>query len=87
MIQVHLPSSTADLPTAILAYTEDLFGAPACMTLEWDPELPDTCHLVVHVKTNAEVPEIVRLNSAWHRRLLEVAGDAAIRYQLLLEVT
>jgi hypothetical protein len=86
MIQVHLPKSIADLPTAILAYTEDLFGAPPYMTLDWDPELPDTNHLVVHVKTNAEVPEVVRLNHEWHARLLEVAGDAAIRYRLLLDI-
>lgn len=86
MIQLHSVSSAADLQTAILAFTEELFRTRASMTLEADPELPDTNYLVVHVKTNAEVAEIVRLNTAWHRRLLEVAGDSAIRYHLFLDV-
>ncbi|WP_425615542.1 hypothetical protein NA78x_005464 [Anatilimnocola sp. NA78] len=87
MIQLNSNQPTAaDLQSAIVAFTEELFCTVPTVTLESDPELPNSEYLVVHARTNAELAEILRLNTAWHVRLLEVAGDSAIHYRLDLDV-
>jgi hypothetical protein len=67
-------------------FTEAIFGAPATIEQSSDPET-ESVYFVVRTSTSLEVPEILKLNSDWHRRLHEPAGDMAHKYRLSLDIS
>jgi hypothetical protein len=73
------------LPEAVRKFTEQLFGAPARIHPESDPDVAGE-YLVVSVAARGEVEDIVALNHQWHAKLVDVAGDLAERYRLSLEL-
>jgi hypothetical protein len=73
------------LQQQIEQFTRELFSGPVEILTELDPET-DESYFAVYVATEHEVGEIVRLNDAWHRRLLQTAGKAAGLYRLALNI-
>ncbi len=70
---------------AVLAMTEQIFGSPATIEQENDPELPISYYVVL-ARAGGEVDQIVELNRRWHAALDQVAGNRADLYRLSLEV-
>src|SRR5688572_27762157 len=83
-LEAHVSQAIAS-QQRIQEFTQELFGSPADIRAESDCETDDR-YFTVYVTTSAEPAEIVRLNDAWHRRLLQTAGDVANFYRLALDV-
>lgn len=64
-------------------FTAKLFGSPATIRLEIDPEF-GTPYFVVDVTARADDETVFELDRQWHRRLPEAAGDEAQHYCLAL---
>jgi hypothetical protein len=73
------------LQKQIEQFTQELFSSPVEILAELDPET-DEKYFAVYVAADHEVAEIVRLNDAWHRRLLHTAGKSAGLYRLALNI-
>ena len=87
MIQLNSAQMAISLQPEVLAFTQEMFGSPATVDIEPDPEIEGSESLVVRVATCAELREIARLNDVWHRKVFDVAGAAAHHFRLALEVT
>jgi hypothetical protein len=75
-----------DVNQRVQAFTEGIFPGNVHIEQSSDPET-DERYFVAHASTDLEVPEILELNSEWHRRLHEAAGELAYKYRLSLQVS
>jgi hypothetical protein len=60
----------------ILRMTQELFGGPASVMIETDPELPDVRYAVFETTAHGDAAELVQLRLEWHRRAEAVIGEA-----------
>lgn len=80
-----LPSAgVGSVELRVLDHTRKIFGGPAAIVGEIDPETNEEC-LVVTAVVSGTVEEIVAGNDRWHRELRNVCGEAATLYRLDLD--
>ena len=87
MIQIDPSKPSAAVQAAVIAFTEEIFGNRATIEVIPDPEIEGLEPYVVQVTASGDVASIVKLNRAWHRRLIDVAGSDAHHFCLSLEIT
>jgi len=95
---IELPAVTLDgapvSPTvalqnheAILKLTAEIFSTDQiAFTHELDPEIVGKEYLVISVKTQGEMPELLAKESEWHHRIWDVAAETASYYCLSLDL-
>ena len=72
---------------AILKLTSEVFSTDQIVvTHELDPEIVGKEYLVVSVKTQGEMPELLAKDSQWHHRIWDVAPETASYYCLSLDL-
>jgi hypothetical protein len=59
----------------LLQMTEELFGTPASVVVETDPELPDVRYAVFETTARGESAALLRLRMQWHERVESVIGE------------
>jgi hypothetical protein len=83
--------ATASAPAAlserrhagVRTLTEEIFGRPAAIRLEVDPEF-GTPYFVVDVTVSGTADEIFELDQRWHRQLRAAASDDSAHYCLAI---
>ena len=93
----HTPSTagrTAQSPDAlgieqafpeILRITEELFGGPASVVIEEDPELPDLRYAVFETAARGSLADVSRLRHEWYDRMAALLGDECEKISLLID--
>jgi hypothetical protein len=74
-----------DPNAAVLAITESLFGKGAQLVEELDPEIPGVSYLVVRVRANLSVEEVVRRENKWDELVIAAVG-AVNPYVIMVDV-
>ncbi len=83
-VALHMPELIS-LHERIQEFTNDLFGISSEVVAETDPETAEK-YFAVAVTTSEAVAEIVRHSDVWHRRIGDIAGDAACFFRLALDI-
>lgn len=69
----------------ILRITEELFGAPASVVVETDPEMPDVRYAVFEAVARGCLEEISRLRHEWYDRTEARLGDRCEKITLSID--
>ena len=69
----------------ILRITEELFGSPASLVVETDPELPDVRYAAFQTAASGSLEEVSRLRHEWYDRTAALLGDDCEKITLLID--
>src|SRR5688500_18261611 len=81
------PPAAARNYDAVLKLTSEIFSSDhITVTHELDPEIVGKEYLVVSVKTQGEMPDLLAKESQWHHRIWDLATETASFYCLSLDL-